>query len=1022
MIDRARTIVAAGLIGLLAGGARGDDDFPAPGNSEKTPGEPMAAEEAARSFGLPEGFHVSLFAAEPDVRNPIACAWDEKGRLWVAENYTYAEREQRFDLSLRDRVLILEDRDGDGKMDSRNVFSDDVQMLTSVEVGRGGVWMLCPPQLLFVRDQNGDDRPDGPAEVVLDGFDVPAENYHNFANGLRWGPDGWLYGRCGASSPGKLGAPGTAEDRRVPMNGGMWRYHPERKVVEALTAGTTNPWGHDWDALGELFFINTVNGHLWHAVAGAHFVRPHTIDPNPYVYKLIDQHADHWHWDTAKDWSDSRNPTAEHDAKGGGHAHSGVCIYLGDNWPEEYRGKLMTLNFHGRRVNVDRLDREGSGFVGRHEPDILRSGDPFFRGIDLTYGPDGGVYILDWSDTGECHENTGVHRLSGRIFKVTYGKPGRGKAFDLGKESAKELAERVGQPGEWHARQARRLLADRAAMGEPVEQAVEVLESMASTSDDPVVRVRAIGGLMAMGKADERIVRPLLKHQHEAVRAWAVRALTDGLPLDTVSSRRPGVEGDLTTDLMGELAGMAKGEPSGLVRLVMASTLQRLPVGQRAVLAAGLLAHGEDSGDHNLPRMIWYGLIPLGERDPMALAGLAEGAEIRETRELIARRLAERLADDPAPLDRLIGRAAKADQAFREDLIAGMTEGLKGRRKERKPGSWDELAKAVVNSGNARMSERTRELSVVFGDGRALEEVRALAMDGKAPMESRRAALESLIEARPGDLKEVCEKLLGTRFLNKTAAAGLALFDDPEIGNRLVASYRTFHPTERGAVVDTLCSRPTFARALMDAVAGGAIPRGDVTAFHARRIRSLGDEEISGRLAEVWGELRDSPTDRKALIEEWRGKLSHSEAADPGRGRAVFNEVCANCHRLYGQGGEIGPDLTGAGRDNVDYLLENVLDPSAVVTADFRMTVMAMKDGRVLNGIVVRKDDRTVTLQTDKERVVLPRDEVEEERASTESLMPDGLLKTLDEGKARDLFAYLRQRTQVALPGEEGGR
>src|SRR4051794_19859127 len=291
MISGPWKAAGAALAWLLAVGVARSEDFPKPYDTEPGPGRPMAPAEAAASFRVPAGFHASVFASEPDVRNPIAMAWDARGRLWIAENYTYAERTQKFDLRLRDRVLIFEDADGDGRFDRRSVFTDDVQMLTSLEVGHGGTWLLCPPQLLFVPDRDGDDVPDAAPEVVLDGFTVPAENYHNFANGLRWGPDGWLYGRCGASSPGRLGVPGTADAERIPMNGGLWRYHPTQKRVEALTHGTTNPWGHDWNEFGEAFFVNTVNGHLWHAVAGSHFVRPHTIDPNPRAYALIDQHA-----------------------------------------------------------------------------------------------------------------------------------------------------------------------------------------------------------------------------------------------------------------------------------------------------------------------------------------------------------------------------------------------------------------------------------------------------------------------------------------------------------------------------------------------------------------------------------------------------------------------------------------------------------------------------------------------------------------------------------------------------------
>jgi putative membrane-bound dehydrogenase-like protein len=396
-------------------------DFPAPYNSEPDKSGPMPAAEAAAKFKLPPGFKATVFAAEPDVQNPIAMAWDARGRLWIAENYTYAEAGVRFDMKLRDRILIFEDKDGDGHFDTRTVFTDELQMLTSIEVGEGGVWALSLPNLVFIPDRNRDGVPDGPPEVVLTGFAAPQENYHNVANGLRFGPDGWIYGRCGASGPADVGAPGTPPEQRIPVRGGMWRYHPQRKTFEAITSGNTNPWGHDWNEHGELFYVNTVNGHLWHAVAGEHFVRPHTVDPNPRAYAAIDMHADHWHFDVGKGWQNSRSGAASD--LGGGHSHIGAMVYLGDNWPAEYRGHLFTLNQHGKRANQEILERTGSGYVGHHGADTLFAADPWFVGLDLSYGPDGGVYVLDWSDTGECHERNGVHRTSGRIYKITSGDP-----------------------------------------------------------------------------------------------------------------------------------------------------------------------------------------------------------------------------------------------------------------------------------------------------------------------------------------------------------------------------------------------------------------------------------------------------------------------------------------------------------------------------------------------------------------------------------------------------------------------
>jgi putative membrane-bound dehydrogenase-like protein len=997
-------------------------EFPVPYDSEPDQTKRMTAAEAAEKMRLPSGFKATVFAAEPDVQNPIAMAWDARGRLWVAENYTYAAGSKKFDLDLRDRILIFEDKDNDGRFDTRKVFTDELQMLTSIEVGRGGVWAMCPPQVIFIADANRDDVPDGAPEVVLDGFNVPAENYHNFASGLRFGPDGWLYGRCGASSPGELGVPGTPPDERIPMRGTIWRYHPKRKVIEVLSGGCTNPWGHDWNEHGELFFINTVNGHLWHGITGAHFVRPHTIDPNPRVYSLIDQHADHWHFETAEGWSKSRAEKA--DALGGGHAHVGMMIYLGDNWPTEYRSHLFTLNLHGLRANQEILERTGSGYVGRHGHDFFFAGDPWFRGIDLSYGPDGGVFVLDWSDTGECHESSGVHRTSGRIYKITYGQPRPSDVGDIARLSPGELVSLHSRANEWFTRQARLELAARAQTRRDIGRAAEQLRDLFEKQTDAVVKLRAFWSLYAMGATNESFLRTQLRHPDEHIRTWAVRLLTDTWPLDTTMSQRPGGNSEIhgspvpTAVTLPEFIHLANADDSGLVRLALASTLQRLPVFQRADLAAALVARNEDANDHNLPALIWYGLIPVADADPAALATLAAKTELPLTRKLIARRLAEDIENNPAPLNALLELAARKPEAFQADILNGMAEALAGWRKAAKPAIWDTLAKTLADSGSPSLRAVVRDLSALFGDGRALDSVKNIALDKNAELDVRKAALQTLIDSRAPALRQVCEQLLGERFLNSVAARGLAGFDDPAVGARLVGAYRQFHPSERGQLLSSLVSRASFANALLDAVADGKIPRADITAFHARQIRSLNNAAVNKRLAEVWGELRNASEDKQHLIAQWKARLTPAAlaAADKSQGRVAFTIACATCHTLYSEGGKAGPDLTGSGRDNLDYLLENIVDPGAVVTADFRMSIVTLKDGRVLNGLIAAKTERTVTLKTATESLTVERSEITDLRESTQSLMPDGLLDAMPADQARDLVAYLMHKSQVPLP------
>jgi putative membrane-bound dehydrogenase-like protein len=379
------------------------DDFPPVVNSQNPADRPPTPEEAAAAITVPAGFRVSLFAGEPDVAQPIAFELDDRGRVWVVECYTYDSR--NFSDKFRDRVLIFEDTDNDGRFDVRTVFWDRDRCVTGIAIGFGGVWLLTDGRLIMIPDENRDDIPDGEPRVMLDGFDNGIVG-HNVVNGLIWGPDGWLYGRHGIQATSLVGSPGAAEYDRQRLNCSIWRFHPVRHEFEVVTHGTTNPWGLDYNDFGEFFFTNNVIGHLWHVVPGAHYRRMYGDDFRPHLYHLIDQCADHYHWDTGQDWAASRDAVGKHGELGGGHAHCGGMIYLGDNWPDRYRNAMFTCNVHGRRVNHDRLERHGSGYAGRHEPDFLFANQPWFRGVELKYGPDGGVYLADWTDWANATTTT----------------------------------------------------------------------------------------------------------------------------------------------------------------------------------------------------------------------------------------------------------------------------------------------------------------------------------------------------------------------------------------------------------------------------------------------------------------------------------------------------------------------------------------------------------------------------------------------------------------------------------------
>jgi len=960
-----------------------------PYNTEPAKTAPLAAEEAARQWKWPDGFRTSVFAAEPDVRQPIAIAMDGRGRLWVAESYTYAEHKTGFAADLRDRIVIFEDTDGDGRHDQRTVFCDGLERLTSIEIGFGGVWVLALPQLLFFPDKNGDDCPDGPPAVRLDGFEWQ-RSHHTIANGMRWGPDGWLYGRHGIQAVSLLGQPGTPDSERMKMNVGIWRYHPQRHTVEVVCEGTTNPWGMDWNEVGEAFFINTVIGHLWHAIPGAHFRRMYGSDLNPHIYAVIEQHADHVHWADGEEWNDWQKlgTTDATSAAGGGHAHTGLMFYAGDNWPDAWRGKLLTINFNGRRVNVEDVVRGGSGYVGKRLPDTGFAADAWFRGIDLLYGPDGGVFIADWSDAGECHENDGVHRTSGRIFKITHGLPPRPAIADIGKLEQTALLPLQEMKNEFFARHARRRLQEVAASGADLRAVRETLRGKFGGVSGTVAKLRALWSLHAVGADDPDFLRAQLGHADEAVRTWAIRLLLDDRDAVTPATT-------------AALTALAQKESAASVRLALASALQRVPLAARSALAAPLLRHAEDATDHNLPQMLWYGIEALDENE---LAALNAETALPLVRRCIARRLTESGRATAA----LLSQAA-ATPAAHADILRGMRDALKGQRQARPPEGWAKAPPAFAASADPAVRDLFRTLGGIFADPLALEATRRIVLDAQAAAPARGDALRALIEARAAGLRALCEQTLADPALTTTAASGLALEADPAIADAILRQYPATAAGDRAALLGILISRHAWAARMLDAVAAGKVPRKDLSAFHARQIRSYNDPALTERVTKLWGEVRDSSAEKPALILKWKTHLTPEvlAQADSAKGRAIFQNVCAACHVLNGEGGHIGPDITGGARANLDYLLQNIGDPSAVVARDYQLTTLTMKDGRALAGFVRAQNDRTVLLQTLTEAITLPTGDISKTEVAPISLMPKGLLEALGETEVRDLIRYL---------------
>jgi putative membrane-bound dehydrogenase-like protein len=955
----------------------------------------LSPEEAAKAMTVPAGFHVTLFAGEPDIVQPIAQAFDDRGRLWVAEAYSYPHRVKEPDA--KDRVLIFEDRDGDGHFDSRKVFMDKLNLVSGLELGFGGVWIGAAPNLLFVPDANRDDVPDGPPQVVLDGWGY--QDTHETLNTFIWGPDGWLYGCHGVFTHSRVGPPEASPEQRTPINAGIWRYHPTRKQFEVFAQGTSNPWGVDFDDQGEAFCTACVIPHLFHIIPGGRYHRQAGTHFNKHTYDDIKTIADHVHWAGAGGPHAGNNRS---DASGGGHAHAGALIYLGGRWPVEYRGQILMNNIHGARLNVDILEPEGSGYVGHHGKDFLQANDEWSQIVNLQSGPDGNVYLIDWYDKNQCHRiEHNIHdRTNGRIFKVSYGDDHQPPP-DLTALSDRQLVELQLHPNDWHVRHARRLLQERAFGGKLDSRAVEKLTEMAFTHADVTRRLRGLWALYVTNTLGDELITRGLANDQPIVRAWSTRLAVE--KPDKALAHLP---------RFVELAA----DKSPVVRKFLAAALDRLPPDSRWDVLAGLTAHAEDVTDHNLPLLYWYAAEPLVEIDPARALAWAGAATETRLLEFTARRVGTLKNGDAIEL--LIAQLGKLDDPVRQlAVLEGVRLSLAGRRRVDMPPSWNAVAARLATSDNPAIREHAESLAVTFGDPAALARVRGVAADRAAAVDARTAAIDTLLAVKDAELPKLLLDLLGDPPLRLAALKGLAAFDESRTPAAVLELYPQLSSAEKREALVVLCSRPAYATALLDALSDKRVPTGDVSADLVRQLRNLNDKQLAARLTEVWGVVQDTPADAAQRIAEYTKMLGKKPAQEPdvALGRAMFAKTCQQCHKLFGAGNQIGPELTGSNRANLEYLLANVLDPSALIAKDYAATVIVTTDGRVLTGIVRNDDTDAITLATADGTIVLPRDEVDQIEASTKSMMPDNILQPLSEHEVRSLVAYLASSAQTPL-------
>ncbi len=947
----------------------------------------LTPEAAVAQSTIEPGFAVNAWANEPMITQPMAFCWDDRGRMWVAENRDYESRGRGFSASGDSRILILEDTDRDGVADKRSVFLDGIPFPSAVAVGLGGLWLGAPPNLLFVPDRDGDDRADfDDIEVRLTGWGI--RDRHEVVNSLHWGPDGWLYGCQGVFTPsvvgrprgeGRIFKPGEPYPKSVefdgegtPINGGVWRYHPVKDRFEVVAHGFSNPWGIDYDAKGQFFISACVIPHLWHVIPGGVYHRQSGRHFNPYVYSDIRTIADHRHRS----------------------AHGGARVYLSDAFPDEYHGKIFMANIHEHAVLTDELVPSGSGFVGKHHKDFMKANNAQWIGFSMEIGPGGDVYVLDWHDADICGKEV-LQKNTGRIFRLSpkesLAKNWEGRYADVAKLSDARLVDYQASASAWHARRARVVLQGRAINGRLANGTHRALKTMFRENKDEDHRLRALWALHVTGGLDEAGLLRNLGDRDAHIRAWSIQLLCE----DKSPSGR----------VLEEFAALAKRDPSPVVRLYLTSALQRMGLDARWAIAAGLVSHAGDAADHNLPKLIWYGIEPLVPENPARAMDLAVASRLPFVTESIARRAVD--AGELEALSQALGQAQEEETVA--GLLRGFSAGLKGLRDVKAPPSWAATYAKLYGTPLA-----TR-IAQILGDTGAAAAMLPTLDNAKAKSADRQTALRGLASQDHAGLKGRLVALLEDDALRLDSIRAMANYDEASFPRALLGRYAKLDAGDKSAAIQTLASRPSYGNELTAAIQSGAVPRRDVPAYVVRQLRRV----VGPGFVDVWGAVESLSADKAAAFARYRALLTDGALArgNVHNGRAVYERTCFACHKLYGQGGEIGPDITGSNRANLDYILENILNPSGEIPEGYQLLLVTTRGGQTLAGTLASENDQQLVLRVvGLPPVTVAKSEIQSRESIPTSMMPEGLLASLPDRDVIDLIRYLRTTKQVAKP------
>ena len=984
-----RWVLIVGLLVAIAWGATAQQ-------------QKLSPRDSATHFKVADDLRFDQVLAEPIVKQPISMSFDERGRLWVVQYIQYPHpaglkvlsRDQYWrvvydkvppppphhDRGL-DRITIHEDTTGTGVYDKHSVFLEGLNIVTSVAFGRGGVWVLNPPYLLFYPTKDDGNAPAGDPVVHLQGFGL--EDTHSCANSLRWGPDGWLYGAHGSTVSAKITRPGDTAKPVQMIGQHVWRYHPEQKRFEIFAEGGGNAFGLEIDAVGRIY-----SGHNGGDTRGFHYVQgasyrkgfeKHGVLANPFSFGFFEA---------------MRHNKAER------FSHTFV-INEADGLPKPYRGKLLAVEPLQGRVMLADVKAERSSFETKDIGPIVSSTDSWFRPVDIKPAPDGSIFVADFYEEKIAHlkHNDGaIDRDTGRIYRLAAKDATFRKPVDLGKKTSAELVELLRCDNRWQRQTALRLLGDRKDRSVLPELRTMVLGSKNQSALEALWAIHLTGGF------DAALALQALEHGDPQVRAWAVRLLADDYQLGP--------------KVVAKVVELSCSEPSVHVRSQWASSTKRLSAAEGLPIVKGLLARDEDVADIHVPLLLWWSIESKCEKDRDRVLDLYRDALLWRTKlseQVVLPRLMKRFAMAGSQKDYqtcvdLFRLAPGKKQG--ELLLKAFEEAFKGRSIAGLP---NELLAEITRLGGGSIAFGVRQ-----GQAEAVAKGLDLIQNPRTPLPQRVELIEIFGEAKQPSCVAPLLKTLRAKepeAIQLAALGALQAYRDDAIGAQVVEQFPSMSVSLREVAASMLVSRREWSKHLVRAVDAGKILPASIQLAALRKLLLHHDDQIAELVRKHWGEIKGATTAQMLAEIKRLGGVVNERKADRYAGKKLYIAKCAACHTLHAQGGNVGPDLTSYKRDDVPQLLLHIINPNAEIREGYESSVIFTQSGRTLTGIVAEKNARVVVLRTaEGQQIVLPKDEIESMSVSGISLMPEGLLQGLSDQEVCDLFAYLRSGQSLNEP------